>query len=121
MQSLLNEKEIKVGYMGIGSLLQKYLKDTQDYDSPEVKRTLENLGVPLKKAFNTSLSSDDENLVIASLKGLGNAQYINNDTENLIGQIITDKNIMPRIRAAALNMIKIYAKNSQVCKNMNYI
>lgn len=105
--------------MPIGTLLQTYLRSTQDYDSLEVKKTIENLGVPLKKAFSNSLSSDDENLVIASLKGLGNVQYINDDIENLIVQIIIDKSVIPRIRAAALSMIKVYAKNSQVCKNLH--
>lgn len=98
-------------------MLRQYQQDTQDYISPEVGNTLSNLGSPLKKVGNGPLSSNDEDLIIASLKGLGYAQYINSDLEDLIIQITMDKNTIQRIRAAALNMVKIYAKNSKVCKN----
>jgi hypothetical protein len=95
-------------------LLQTYLKDTQDYDSVEVRSILNNLGAPLQKAYSDNLSSNDENLVIASLIGLRNAQYINNELEDMIIKLIMDKNIKQRIRVAALVMIKIYAKNPKV-------
>lgn len=118
-QNLLNDRPLKECYIGMSFLIQKYLQNTQDYDSFEVTKSLENLGVPLKKAFDTSSSSDDEDLVITSLKALGNVKYINNDLENLIAQIIKDASVTQRIRAAALNMIKVYAKSPQVCKNIN--
>lgn len=107
--------------MGVGSLLQKYLKDTQDYDSVEVRNTLNNLGAPLQKAYSSSLSSNDENLVIASLIGLGSAQYVNNELEDMIIKLTMDKNVKQRIRAAALVMVKIYAKSPKVCKKTNRI
>jgi len=97
--------------------LRQYLQETQDYTSPEVGNTLNNLGNPLMKVGYGSLSSNDEDLIIASLKGLGYAQYINSDLEDLIIKITMDKNNIQRIRAAALNMVKTYAKNSKVCKN----
>jgi len=98
-------------------LLRQYLQETQDYTSPEVGNTLNNLGNSLMKVGYGPLSSNDEDLIIASLRGLGYAQYINSDLEDLIIKIIMDKNTIQRIRAAALNMVKIYAENSKVCKN----
>lgn len=96
-------------------MLRQYLQDTQDYHSPEVVNTLNNLGKPLEKVGSGSLSANDEDLMIASLKGLGNAQYINTNIEDLIIQIIMDEDTIQRIRAAALNMLKIYAKKPKVC------
>lgn len=100
--------------MGVGALLRQYLQETQDYTSPEVENTLNNLGNPLMKVGYGPLSSNDEDLIIASLKGLGYAQYINSDLEDLIIKITMDKNTIQRIKAAALNMVKIYAENSKV-------
>lgn len=97
------------------------MKDTQDYDSAAVRNTLNNLGAPLQKDYSGPLSSNDENLVIASLIGLGNAQYVNNELEDLIIKVIMDKNVKQRIRAAALVMVKIYAKNPKVYQVMNMI
>lgn len=102
-------------------MLRQYQQDTHDYSSSEVENTLSNLGDPLKKVGHGPLSSNDEDLIIASLKGLGYAQYINSDIEDLIIQIIMDKNTIQRIKAAALNMVKIYSKNSKVCKNAHSI
>lgn len=120
MQNLLNQKNLKVGYFGVSSLLNKYMKCSQDFNSPEVKTTFENLGLPLKKACDRSLSHDDEDLVIACLQGIGNIQYLNSYLENLIVKIIMDKSALQRIRAAALTMVKIYAQNPEVCKTMNH-
>jgi len=97
-------------------LLRQYQQETQDYTSPEVGNTLNNLGNPLNKVGYGPLSSNDEDLVIASIKGLGYAQYINSDLEDLIIKIIMDENTIQRIKAAALNMVKIYAANLKVCK-----
>ncbi|XP_060861024.1 apolipophorins isoform X2 [Metopolophium dirhodum] len=114
--SLLNDRALKEGYLGVGALLRRYLQETQDYTSPEVGNTLNNLGNPLMKVGYGPLSSNDEDLIIASLKGLGYAQYINSDLEDLIIKITMDKNTIQRIKAAALNMVKIYAENSKVEK-----
>lgn len=96
-------------------MLQKYLKDTQDYESDEVKNTLYNLGGPLRKLVDDgALSPDDEDLAIASIKGIGNVQFIDGDTEDLLVKIIMDKNVKQRIRAATLSMVSFYAKNSKV-------
>lgn len=98
-------------------MLRQYQQETQDYTSPEVGNTLNNLGNPLNKVGYGSLSSKDEDLIIASIKSLGYAQYINSDLEDLIIKIIMDENTIQRIKAAALNMVKIYAANLKVCKN----
>lgn len=95
-------------------MLQSYFKDTQDYDSAEVRNILHNLGAPLQKAYSGTLSSNDENLIIASLIGFKNAQYINNELEDVIIKLIMDKNIKQRIRVATLVMMKVYAKNPKV-------
>lgn len=95
-------------------MLRQYLKDTQNYNSPEVETTLKNLGGPLKNAGETSLSPEDEDIVIASLKGIGNAHYVNSDLEDLIIQLIMNKAAVQRVRAAALNMVKSYAMNPKV-------
>jgi len=100
--------------MGVGALLRKYLDDTQDYNSLTVRNILNNLGAPLQKACDSSISPEDQDFAIASLKGLGNAQYINSDIEDSIVKIIMDEAALPRIRAAALDMVKIYAQNSKV-------
>lgn len=97
-------------------MLRQYLHETQDYTSPEVGNTLNNLGSPLLKVGSDSLSPEEEDLIIASLKGLGYAQYINSDLEDLIIKITMNKNTIQRIKAAILNMVKIYAKNLKVCK-----
>lgn len=99
-------------------MLGQYLQETQDYTSPEVGNTLNNLGNPLMKVGYGPLSSKDEDLIIASLKGLGYVEYINSYLEDLVIKIIMDKNTIQRIKAAALNMVKIYSENSKVCKNM---
>lgn len=116
MQGLLDKRILKDGYLGVGSLLRQYLKSTQNYNSPEVSTTLNNLGGPLKNAGKASLSPDDEDIVIASLKGIGNARYINSNLEDLIVQLIINKAAVQRVRAAALNMVKIYAMNPKVYK-----
>ncbi|XP_026815483.1 apolipophorins [Rhopalosiphum maidis] len=119
--SLLSDRALKEGYLGVGALLRQYLQDTQDFNSPEVANTLNNLGNPLKKVGYGSLSANDEDLIIASLRSIGYVQYINNDLEDLIIQITMDKNTIQRIKAASLAMLKIYAKNSKVekaCENI---
>uniref|UniRef100_A0A2H8TZF4 Apolipophorin n=1 Tax=Melanaphis sacchari TaxID=742174 RepID=A0A2H8TZF4_9HEMI len=119
--SLLNDRALKEGYLGVGALLRQYLQDTQDFNNPEVVNTLNNLGAPLKNVGHDSLSAHDEDLIIASLKGIGYAQYINSDLEDLIIQITMDKNTNQRIKAASLAMLKTYAKNSKVekaCENI---
>lgn len=111
---MLNDRALKEGYLGVGALLRQYLQDTQDFNSPEVVNTLNNLGSPLKKVGYGSLSANDEDLIIASLRSIGYVQYINSDLEDLIIQITMDKNTIQRIKAASLAMLKIYAKNSKV-------
>lgn len=119
LQSLLNDKVFKEGYMGFGALLRKYLKDTHDYDSPEVINTLRNLAAPLQKMSDGLLSVDDEETVIASLKGLENGQYINSDIEDLIVQTIMNKDASQRTRAMALAVAKTFANYPKVRKNLN--
>lgn len=114
LQSLLNQRGLKDSYLGVGSLIRNYIKETQDIKSPEMRNALNNLGIPLKKAHDVSISSSDEDLVIASLRGIGNAQYINNDVMDQIVPIIMDKSVKPRIKATALDVAKIYADNPQV-------
>ncbi|VVC28237.1 Vitellinogen, open beta-sheet,von Willebrand factor, type D domain,Lipid transport protein, N- [Cinara cedri] len=119
--NLLNQRGLKDAYIGVGSLIRNYIKETQDTKSPEIEKALNNLGAPLKKANDVSLSPNDEDLVIASLKGIGNAQYINSDVADQIVQIIMNKSVKPRIKAAALNVAKMYADNPQIekaCENV---
>jgi len=111
---LLDGRALKEGYLGVGALLRQYLQDTQDFYCTEVANTLDNLGKPLIKAGHGSLSAEDEDLIIASLRSIGYAQYINGDLEDLIIQITMDKNTIQRIKAASLAMLKIYAKYSKV-------
>lgn len=119
MQGLLNDKVFKAGYIGFGALLQQYLKDTHDYSSSEVTNTLKNLAAPLQKMIDSSSLPKDEEIVIASLKGLKNAQYINSEVEGLIVQIIMNKDVSPRIKAEALTMAKTYANYPEVRKSLN--
>lgn len=111
---MLDGRALKESYLGVGALLRQYLQDTQDFYSTEVANTLDNLGKPLMKVDRGSLSADDEDSIIASLKSIGYVQYINSDLEDLIIQITMDKNTIQRIKAASLAMLKIYAKNSKV-------
>ncbi|CAH1725498.1 unnamed protein product [Aphis gossypii] len=114
--SLLDGRALKQSYLGVGTLLKQYLQDTQDFYSTEVANTLSNLGKPLMKAGQGPLSAEDEDLIIASLRSIGYAQYMNSDLEDLIIQITMDKNTIQRIKAASLAMLKIYAKNAKVEK-----
>lgn len=107
---MLNDKPLKEGYTGVGALLRKYLVDTRDFSSSEVENTLNNLGAPLKKMLYDSISLEDEKLAIASLKGLSNVQYLNKDLLDLTIQIIMNKSVSQRIRAATLVMMQSYAK-----------
>lgn len=111
---MLDGISLQQAYIGVGALLRQYLQDTQNFSCTEVANTLDNLGKPLMKAGQGSLSADEENLIIASLKSIGYVQYINNDLEDLIIQITMDKNTIQRIKAASLAMLKVYAKNSKV-------
>lgn len=100
-------------------MLRQYLKDTQDYSSSEVTNTLKNLAAPLQKMYSSSSLPKDEETIIASLKGLENAQYINSEVEGLIVQTIMNKDASPRIRAEALTVVKTYANYPEVRKNLN--
>lgn len=111
---MLDGRALKQSYLGVGTLLKQYLQDTQDFYSTEVANTLSNLGKPLMKAGQGPLSAEDEDLIIASLRSIGYAQYMNSDLEDLIIQITMDKNTIQRIKAASLAMLKIYAKNAKV-------
>lgn len=91
--------------------MRKYLADTRDFSSPAVENTLNNLGAPLKKLVDDSTTTaEDEKLAVASLKGLGNVQYLNKDLLDLTNQIIMDQSVSQRIRAATLVMMQSYAK-----------
>lgn len=103
--------------MGVGALVRQYLKDTQDYSSPEISNALRNLGAPLQNMIDNSLPSVNEDIVIASLKGLENAQYINDDLEYSIVKTIMSNDVSQRIRAAALAVAKTYATYSKVRRN----
>lgn len=118
MQNLLDKRALKEGYIGVGTLLQQYLKDTQDYESPEVENALNNIGTPLKRMLENPDTSENEDLAIASLKGIGNVNYINSNTEDLVVQTLMKKDVSQRIRAAALAMVKNYATNSNVSTSM---
>lgn len=110
LQNLLNDNPLKEGYTGVGALLRQYLIDTRDFSSPEVENTLNNLGAPLHKMLDDSLTLEDEKLAMASLKGLGNVQYLNKNLLDLTNQIIMDQTVPQRIRAATLAMMQSYAK-----------
>lgn len=114
LQNLLNDKPLKEGYTGVGALLRQYLVDTRDFSSPEVENTLNNLGAPLKKMLDDSFTPEEEQLAMASLKGLGNVQYLNKDLLDLTNQIIMDQSVPQRIRAATLVMMQSYAKYPMV-------
>lgn len=107
--------------MGVGYLIRNYIQETNDTNSYEIGSALSNLGAPLKNAFDASLSPDDEDRVIGSLKGIRNAMYITNDVADQIVQIILDKSVKQRIKAAALDVAKTYAENPKVCKIPNII
>lgn len=103
--------------MGVGALIRQYLKDSHDYNSPEISSALRNLGASLQNVIDNSLSSVNEDIVIASLKGLENAQYINDDLEDSIVKTIMSDDVSQRIRAAALAVAKTYATYSKVRRN----
>lgn len=103
--------------MGVGALIRQYLKNTNDYNSPEISNALRNLGAPVQNMIDNSMSSVNEDIVIASLKGLENAQYINDELEDTIVKTIMSNDVSQRVRATALAVAKTYATYSKVRRN----
>ncbi|XP_050543186.1 apolipophorins-like isoform X2 [Daktulosphaira vitifoliae] len=119
VSDLLNGRVQKEAYLGIGCMIRKYLAYTNQYDKPEIDQALKNLAGPLAQAGQINISAKDEDLAIASLKGIGNIQYMSEDLTKYIAMLIVGDQVKPRIKAAALDMVKTYAQNpliQEACK-----
>lgn len=99
---LLDEPELpRIAVLGIGSLIGKYCQEHTCENVPEVAAALGKFSSKLSKAT----TRDQENSVIAVLKGLGNTRYLDDATLIKIAGIATDKHVHNRVRIAALEAL----------------
>ncbi|CAH1391672.1 unnamed protein product [Nezara viridula] len=92
-------------YLGIGSLAGKFCREHNCEGVNEINQLQIKLGAPLLKGCRCN-TKKEENQLIASLKGLGNIKYLGPKIAGKIIECAEDKNVRPRIRAAALETIR---------------
>ncbi|XP_063988684.1 apolipophorins [Diachasmimorpha longicaudata] len=102
--SLLDDNDLpRIGYLGIGNVIGKYCRDHECENVPEVKAALQKISSKIQSGKPKNRKSENE--MIASLKALGNAKYLDKPTIETMVRIINDQSIHNRLRVAAIEAL----------------
>ncbi|XP_058796215.1 apolipophorins [Phymastichus coffea] len=104
ISTLLDQPNLsRIGYLGIGQIIGRFCSQHACENVPEIKSAIEKISAKVKdgKANNRQ----DEDIIIAALKGLGNAKYMDESTQTKLANIATDKMVRNRIRVAAIEAL----------------
>jgi hypothetical protein len=113
--TLLDQPNLaRIGYLGIGHIIGRYCQYHSCENVPEIKSALEKIVAKVKDGKADKRS--DENVIIAALKGLGNAKYLDDTTLQKLANIAADKKVRNRVRVAAIEALP--TKCSMVWKNI---
>ncbi|KAJ8687230.1 hypothetical protein QAD02_023024 [Eretmocerus hayati] len=113
--TLLDQPNLsRIGYLGIGQIIGRYCAYNSCENVPEIKSALEKIVAKVKDGKADKRS--DEDVIIAALKGLGNAKYLDDATLTKLANIAADKKIHNRVRVAAIEALP--TKCSKVWKDV---
>lgn len=93
----------RIGYLGIGQIIGRYCQHHNCESVPEVKSALEKIAAKVKDGKADKRA--DEDIIIAALKGLGNAKYLDDGTAQKLANIAGDKKVRNRVRVAAIEAL----------------
>uniref|UniRef100_A0A1B6BYM2 Vitellogenin domain-containing protein n=1 Tax=Clastoptera arizonana TaxID=38151 RepID=A0A1B6BYM2_9HEMI len=99
---LLDGKPPHQAYLGIGALAGKYCRQHDCEGVQEFQQLLKKLATPILDGCKVK-SVEEENNVIASLKGLANVQLITDEVAAKLVQCAEDGTVKTRVRSAALS------------------
>ncbi|XP_043491499.1 apolipophorins [Polistes fuscatus] len=102
--SLLNQQNIpRIGYLGIGHTIGKYCQDHPCENVPVVKDAIHKIRE--KVGNGRTKTRSQENIIISSLKALGNSKYLDDATFQKLSNIVADKQVRNRVRVAAIESL----------------
>nr|XP_012225513.1 PREDICTED: apolipophorins [Linepithema humile] len=102
--SLLDQPNLpRLGYLGVGQVIGKYCQQHTCENVPEVKQAIQKIRE--KVGNGKAKSREQENLIVAALKALGNAQFLDDGTLQKLAGIAEDKNVRNRVRVAAIESL----------------
>ncbi|XP_014235825.1 apolipophorins [Trichogramma pretiosum] len=102
--TLLDQPNLhRIGYLGVGQIIGKYCQHHVCENVPEVKTALAKIASKVKDGKADKRA--DEDLVIAALKALGNAKYLDEATSTKLANIAADKKVRNRVRVAAIEAL----------------
>ncbi|XP_008560242.1 apolipophorins [Microplitis demolitor] len=102
--TLLNRPKLpRIAYLGIGRVIGKYCQEHDCENADEVKAALAKIATKLSNPKPDN--RDQETIIIAALKALRNAKYLDDPTIDKIMGIVNDKTVHPRVRVAAIEAL----------------
>lgn len=102
--SLLDQPNLpRLGYLGVGHVIGKYCQHHTCENVPEVKQAIQKIRE--KVGNGKAKSREQENIIVAALKALGNTWYLDDGTLQKLTNIAEDKNVRNRVRVAAIEAL----------------
>nr|UEP64281.1 apolipophorin [Cotesia flavipes] len=102
--SLLDRPKLpRIAYLGVGRVIGKYCQQHDCENAAEVKEALAKISSKLSNSKPGN--RDQENILIAALKALRNANYLDEPTIEKVMSIAKDKAVHPRVRVAAIEAL----------------
>ncbi|RZF44088.1 hypothetical protein LSTR_LSTR004460 [Laodelphax striatellus] len=102
-----------IAYLGIGSFAGRFCNLHDCQSVPEFKELLAKLAAPVYAGCKVD-STDKENKLIASLKGLHNVHHLTDEVAEKIAACAQDKAVKTRVRVAALEAFQSDASKSKI-------
>jgi hypothetical protein len=102
--TLLDQPNLpRLGYLGVGQVIGKYCQDHTCENVPEVKQAIQKIRE--KVGNGKAKTRDQENVIVAALKALGNTRFLDDPTIQKLAVIAEDKNVRNRVRVAAIEAL----------------
>lgn len=102
--SLLDQPNLpRLGYLGVGQVIGKYCQEHTCENVAEVKQAIHKIRE--KIGNGKAKTREQENLIVAALKALGNTKYLDDATLQKLVNIAEDKNVRNRVRVAAIEAL----------------
>ncbi|XP_024936320.1 apolipophorins isoform X2 [Cephus cinctus] len=102
--SLLDQPGLpRQGYLGIGSVIGKYCQEHSCSRVPEVKAALDK--IVAKIGDGRAANRDQETVLVAALKALGNTRYLDDVSLEKIARVAANTDLSNRVRAAAIGSL----------------
>jgi len=102
--TLLDQPNLpRLGYLGVGQVIGKYCQQHACENVPEVKQAIQKIRE--KVGNGKAKTRDQENVIVAALKALGNTRFLDDPTIQKLATIAEDKNVRNRVRVAAIEAL----------------